>query len=103
MGTELKVYIPHNTFMVWASLRAAREAAEVNGVAWVGIVEPKHKIAPSIAALSKEKKDEAVDLIVSLAPTTAPSAAQLRAMATGEVERKQRGSVGHDVQEVVNR
>lgn len=111
LGTDLTVYIPQNTFMVWASMRAAREAASIPGVSWVGVVEPKHKIAPGIAALKKQtpqqgEEEEGVELVVTLAPTTAPSAAQLQQMAVpddGAERKSRRGSVGHDAEEVAGR
>jgi len=46
LGVKLGVYMPHHTYLVYASPDVAEKAATIDEVKWIGVHASEHKIAP---------------------------------------------------------
>jgi hypothetical protein len=49
LGVNLRTYIPHNTFLLYARPDVAERAASMKGVLWVGVYAAEYKVAPEIS------------------------------------------------------
>jgi len=64
IGTNLGVYVPHNTFLLVATAEQAERARNAPGVHWVGAVQPEHKYPVQFPDLL----DESSSLLIHLVP-----------------------------------
>lgn len=50
LGATVETYLPDNAFLVRLTPAAARTAAQLNGVRWVGDFQPAYKLSPQLTA-----------------------------------------------------